>query len=180
MRSLALTISPPCRVNKYNSLKSIYYQDQYTIDSLLRKCSKDYTIYPEQDINGRLHYHGVIQVSDMIKYHKNVLPGLKLIGFVKVKPITNLQKWLDYCKKEWENTKKVFGIDDPLIWRTKRIPKEVLLKDENNKFIGYGFTMELVEDDYEYEYIIRDISLTDNTLHPEPSEAFVPEMEECK
>lgn len=144
IRALALTISPPERVNKWNALKSIFINDKIFINQQLRKCSKSYYVYPELDDNGRLHYHGTIMVQDMVKWKKSVLPSFKrVLGFTKVKTIVdepNEKKWHEYCSKEWELTQEILGLDDLEIIRYEVKPvKQANIYDYNNKLIGYGF-----------------------------------------
>lgn len=143
-RTFAITISPRNRVDKYNTLKWIFQNDASEICLLLRKCSKNFTIYPEFDVNSRLHYHGIAFVHDNIKWHKYVKPGLDKIGYTLVKEIKdykNKSKWLEYCTKEWEDTKQILSIEHPLMWTYKPKKKHELI-DENNQFIGYGFGYE--------------------------------------
>lgn len=148
IRTLAITVSPKNRVDKYNTLKWIYQNDAAEIALLFRKCSKNYQIYPEFDITGRLHYHGIAHIHDFIKWFKHTKPGIDKIGYCMIKEIKhdkyyekNKEKWMDYCLKDWSITKKVLSIEHEIQW-TKRTIKKHELRDENNKFIGYGFGYE--------------------------------------
>lgn len=146
---LAITISPPNRIDKYNSLDYIYKSDALYIDKYLRKCSIFYTIYPELDISGRLHYHGIITLKDRVKFYRAVLPAFNLLGFTLVKAVFEESKWLKYITKDWETTQKILKITDYIHWEKRTKPKKTPIKDENNKLIGYGFLIE--EDSEEYE-----------------------------
>lgn len=108
---LALTLSPILR--KGNPLQ-IFRLD--CIDTLcaLIKCCSDVVIYPEFAENGRLHYHGVLYVNDLVKWYKSVLPTLNHKGFVLIKSKNIDAKWSEYCSKNWEITKNVLNMTDPV------------------------------------------------------------------
>jgi len=67
-KKLAITISPPprhtaCRF--IEPLKNYYLDDTFYIKYILNKYNiKKYLIYPEIDPKGRLHYHGIIDISN--------------------------------------------------------------------------------------------------------------------
>lgn len=115
----ALTISPPCRLvnqkpNIANPQRRIYDSDKNVIKRALDKCSYDYTIYPEIDMTGRLHYHGIVNIGRIEDWKGKTLPRLKALGFVCVKMNPN-DKWIDYCTKEWEQTRNILNIRKPLM-----------------------------------------------------------------
>lgn len=119
MKKYAITISPPYSKDrpsfKYNSDKPI-------IIKYLNKVSDYYILYPELSTDGRLHYHGIIQFRDMIKWYKSTKHILSsLLGFICLKIIkTNIDniKWIYYISKDWPITKGVLDIQDPLIIKT--------------------------------------------------------------
>lgn len=161
--ALALTISPPERVNRWNALKTIYRDDSIFINNQLRKCSKKYSIYAELDANGRLHYHGTVYVHDMVKWKKSVLPSFKrVIGFTKVKVIAdeeNSDRWQGYCLKEWDITKEVLDISECITYKLVK-HKEAKIVDVNNKLLGYGFLeCEPCDDDDEVIELIVDLPM---------------------
>lgn len=102
----------------------------------LNRCSSDYTIYPELDISGRLHYHGTVHVNNMTNWKSGSIPKLRSLGFVKAKTNVN-EGWQKYCTKEWESTKKILQISEPITYgKLKRGPKARLpasqpLKDKH-------------------------------------------------
>lgn len=54
-------------------------------------------------MNSRLHYHGIIEIDDLIKFHKTKYRIDKHIGFVKIDKLNTFidkLKWLYYCKKD--------------------------------------------------------------------------------
>lgn len=75
-----------------------------------RKVSDEFYIYPELHLDGNIHYHGWFIQKDRIKWHKSILPSLKLEGFVKIKYVFDGVKWRDYCEKEIEDMKSI--LDD--------------------------------------------------------------------
>lgn len=200
IRTLAVTISPRNRVDKYNTLKWIFQNDASDICLLLRKCSKNFTIYPEFDVNSRLHYHGIVYVHDNIKWHKHTKPGLDKIGYTLIKEIKdykNKDKWLTYCTKEWEDTQQILSIEHPLMW-TYRPKKKHELYDECNRFIGYGFGYEksdellfvdpedsseeevkiISPDELINDYITKDGHLVDNPYTVEDIERLMKQKKE--
>jgi len=74
----------------------------------LDKCC-DYIMIPELQMTGVIHYHGVIKITDKIKYFKSVLPWIKInCGFVKVEKIVNLENIFKYMTKEYDNNCVIF------------------------------------------------------------------------
>lgn len=99
----ALTISPPQKEGV--NIKTLYKRYLRIIYKL--KCW--YSLYPELDKSGRLHFHGVIY-----KNHPSYNLDLELLrsrmGFICVKEITSEAKWRKYCRKEFKTTKKLLSI----------------------------------------------------------------------
>jgi len=61
----------------------------------------DFIIVPEwRDTNGSIHYHGILILRDRYKWQKSTLPSLKCLGFVLIKPIDNMVKWIEYFIKD--------------------------------------------------------------------------------
>lgn len=114
--SLALTISPPHRPGKKQEL--LYYDDYFFIQQL-ELCSDHFMVYPEFDSNGRLHYHGVIDVKDQIKWFKKVLPTLqRKVGFTCVKKLGSHKDkigWIVYMSKDWYTSKGVLSLEKPIM-----------------------------------------------------------------
>jgi len=75
----------------------------------LNRCCKKIIIYPEFAASGRLHCHGIIWVSDMIKWHKSVRPLLKRNGMLLVKEIDDIDKWVDYIIKDAKDTRGILA-----------------------------------------------------------------------
>lgn len=140
-RKFALTVSPKDRVDKYNKIEHIYIDDVNIMRKYMKRCSSHYIVYPETDAVGRLHYHGIIEVSDKIKFVKQVIPALKRIGYVCLKPLDTLKdniSWILYCSKEWMITKDIVDIQQPLIPQHKK----KIIKDRNTDYVSlldYGF-----------------------------------------
>lgn len=78
----------------------------------LRRCST-FILYPELTLAGHLHFHGIVKVEDRIKWYRQVLPNIKLHGFVCIKEITNYQGWIEYCSKDQEHMTKILKVDIP-------------------------------------------------------------------
>lgn len=81
----------------------------------VQKVSDKFIFYPEVGLQGNnIHFHGIIELKDPVKWYKSVLPKLKRNGFVKIKPIFDKLMWLEYCKKDFDIMKYVFEIDEPI------------------------------------------------------------------
>lgn len=97
---LALTISPP-------EMK-LSFKDTFILHlRRLAKIESKFVIFPETDIKGRLHYHGFLWKD---KYYKETIEHLEKMGFIKIKPISNSDGWLKYCKKELKVTKAILEL----------------------------------------------------------------------
>lgn len=107
MALLALTISPPYRVGNHIEL---FKRD-------LKRFSKlkvYYKVYPEFTDNGRLHYHGYIDKSNLSVYLKDIEYLQLKFGYVCMKPIKHKTGWDKYITKEWNITKKYLGLKCPI------------------------------------------------------------------
>ena len=78
----------------------------------LDKCAK-YRMYPELNKNGNIHYHGIIHVTDKVKWYKSVLPQFKYNGFVLIKSHPD-QGWLDYINKDMLMMIEILKINLPI------------------------------------------------------------------
>lgn len=117
---IALTVSPPYRIQG----PRYCYNDDMNFLKFIRLCSKHFIIYPELSRSSRLHYHGLILISDHIKYHKKIVPALKRMGHVKIDPIRTFAdhlRWLLYIRKEWETSRYVVKAASPLLPHKKHI-----------------------------------------------------------
>jgi len=117
----AVTISPPQRYMKPDML---YSSDLIGLVYYLNRASKHYIIYPEfQHTTSRLHYHCIVRVDDMIKWHRQVYQQLAKIGYMKVDRLNTHYdhlRWLLYIRKDWELTKSILNIDSPVIPNRKK------------------------------------------------------------
>lgn len=96
----ALTISPEQRNGKPLSM---YKRDRDFLYQWLTPYTDHFIMYPEFTESGRLHYHGIIHISDRYKfYHTKHL--VTNIGFTMWKPLRNVKDhltWLTYCRKNF-------------------------------------------------------------------------------
>ncbi len=63
----------------------------------------NYFLVPEATTVGNIHYHGIIlSIKNRKKrsWYNKVLPELKRFGFIQLKKIDDLSKWIDYCLKD--------------------------------------------------------------------------------
>lgn len=113
----AITISP-----KYQTIDPIYlYKDQTRrIIRILNKVSSHYCLYPEFDNNSRLHYHGIIDIKDLIKWH-HIKHEVDQIGYTKLEEFKSFDRkliWLIYCQKNWVETRTL--MPEPIIYKRYR------------------------------------------------------------
>lgn len=138
---LAITISPPDQVQSPKDLYHLWYID---LIRYIKPCSNRFILYPEiQHPSGRLHYHGIIDLKDDMKFYRFTLPNIRRhIGYICVKKIRNELNWLMYCMKEWAYTQRILEIEEP-VYR-KRIDKRIRLpepeaKQHRKTLFEYGF-----------------------------------------
>lgn len=128
--TLAFTISPPDRVTRYNHIRAIYLDDKRFLNNKLRQCCSKYILYPELDIKGRLHYHGMICINDPIKWRKSVYDTIRYnLGYCHVKKLNNFKeilRWLMYCQKEYAITWQVLEEREPII---PKKPRKIKFRD---------------------------------------------------
>lgn len=121
-RFFAITISPEFRLVRPNFLLNM---DMFQISRALNKCSKHWCLVPEFDKKSRLHYHGVIRIDDMVKWHRSVFFTLtKGTGFTCVKAMNTIKDhmgWLCYMYKDWHLTRAILNLEQPFMYsKSKR------------------------------------------------------------
>lgn len=95
----ALTWAPNPKHLKEN--QEINYRNHLVkIFSKFHRACSMFIICPELTLQGNIHYHGIFQVKDEIKWFKYILPTMKRQGFIKVKQIDDLPKWSKYIIKK--------------------------------------------------------------------------------
>jgi len=136
MPKLAITISPPYR-DKYkcnaNPNRMLYDDDRIQIKSIMTYNKiYNFIIYPELDDSGRLHYHGIINLTNTqyIRFHKHAIWKLRNIGFVLItiiKEFINNLRQVIYMSKHWGETKCILNVSYPImIRRDKAYAKDLL------------------------------------------------------
>lgn len=103
---IALTIS--FKDQDLQDLRPIYqlWRISHIFDIL--KNSTKYNMYIEFQVNNTIHLHGILQITNKVKYHKETIPLIKSYGYIKVKHVFDLQKWIEYCTKDYHNIIKIF------------------------------------------------------------------------
>lgn len=133
----AITISPPSRIGteyvkigntsyKYGGHLPIFHDDYRVIIRALRHAVDFVELYPEISLDGRLHYHGVINIKDMIKWYKTSVKLLNRLGFIKLCKFKS-HGWIKYIRKDWEITKIVLELNYPILTDMLSLP----LKEAN-------------------------------------------------
>lgn len=92
--------------------------------------STEFIIIPEFTKLQSIHYHGVIGVTDNIRYAKRTFWALKYLGYIELKPIKDIQMWILYMIKDIAENCLILekGIDD-LILTQKEYPQGITLDD---------------------------------------------------
>ncbi len=104
----SITISPPYRL--FDPLY-LYNDDIPIIVRWLRKFSKHYILFTELDNESRIHYHGTIDIHDLIKYHRTKCYIQRSLGFIKIKLLKtpqDLLKWTFYIRKDYYINSELF------------------------------------------------------------------------
>jgi len=138
MPKLAITISPPSRqkyIHHVNPNRLQYDDDKNQIKSILSYNKiYNYIIFPELDEKGRLHYHGILNLTHThyTRFHKHAIHKLKQIGFVDItiiKEFINNIRQCIYMQKDWGTTKTILDISYPIIPRRDKAifqcPKDI-------------------------------------------------------
>lgn len=169
-----VTISPSIREG---FPQTIYEDDKLKIIRAVRKASKHYIIYPEFAYpSGRLHYHGIIVVNDMIAWCKFTLPRFRMLGFTDIKPIRqkeyrlnfilqgkiekNVHVYKDvsilsvllYIRKMWPVTKKILDLDEPIYPKKVVRKRKLVIGESGQEAITDYFNIVLKGKEYEKMY----------------------------
>lgn len=137
-----ITISPRMRDR---DPKKLYDEDSYVVRRIINKFSRHYCLYPEFSKEGRLHYHGIVHIHDMIKFCKVRHKLANELGFVKwdfIKDWISELRSLVYSMKNWAETSSL--IPTPLLYKrlkgVRRRPTPSLDKGVTMAWLEYGFT----------------------------------------
>lgn len=127
---IAITWSPKLYVENIN------LQLRYTLPPIqqLRLCCDEYYMFPEFNLNGNLHWHGVINITDKVKWYKKVLPTFKHMGFVCIKQNVN-KDWLLYITKDIELMCDIYNELDVELPITKQNSKQKRKVKVSDKFV---------------------------------------------
>lgn len=113
---------------RVGSPRDLYKEDTIYIRRQLNKFSNLYIIYPEFDNTERLHYHGIITITDNVKFHKtNYLLGkLGFTKWIKIKSNKENLRSTIYSMKDWALNRHIF--DKPILYK-KNVRKTKSLPD---------------------------------------------------
>lgn len=104
----ALTISPSDRMQYFdnsNRLQVSYITMLKTYKDLLKMYTNNYKLFLEVSPKGRIHYHGTINIKDLIGFLLYVIPQLEKTCNICIKNIDNDDEWKNYCLKQQELVK---------------------------------------------------------------------------
>lgn len=141
---VAFTWSPRPALQRNDPKKG--HENMLPLLRRLTSCCSQIHLTPEFHVNGTLHYHGQLVISDQIKWYKSVLPSFKSNGFVVIKKNPNT-KWMEYMMKDFDVMKDILGLTEPLdmlkLKTSKRSvpPPERVTQADLESYIG-----EIIED----------------------------------
>lgn len=117
---LAFTWSPrPVNIiGTRNTDYSFQYDCFITLLMRMSECA-DITFTAELNLNGSIHYHGILSILDKYRFYRRCLPSLKREGFVLIKKIDNLEKWLEYINKDVPLMNKLLKKEFPITYKYK-------------------------------------------------------------
>lgn len=119
-RLYALTISPRYRAE---DPRFLYMDDRRYIRKWLQCFADHYVVCPEFDVKARLHYHGIVRITDYIKYRHIKYKMDKFLGFCelrKLKTVKDVLTWLYYCKKEQHLTPDEDNVLVPFFYEKRK------------------------------------------------------------
>jgi len=134
--TVAFTWAPASHMQRKDPIEG--YKIHTPVLKRLTTCCSALKIYPECFVNGGLHYHGTLVISDKIKWYASVLPNLKYSGFVVIKQRPD-DGWLKYISKDWDVMSAVLQLDKPL---DLMILKTRLRRDKNCTILKRPSTLE--------------------------------------
>jgi len=95
---------------KNNSLMNMPFdtQHEYKHRDIIHALQEvvNFVVVPEATVEGNVHYHGIIisiKKKKKRKWYNEALPSLKAMGFIKIKKITDMSRWIDYMLKDFED-----------------------------------------------------------------------------
>lgn len=103
--------------NQFDDYKNSRYLTRYkdiakqwstTLSELASKSESFSTKLWMETKNGRIHFHGVIQIHNPLMFDIIVLPLLKSMCSYEIDSIGELDRWLEYCTKQhplWRDSK---------------------------------------------------------------------------
>lgn len=149
----AITISPKYRLENPDLL---YLKDRRLIINHLNTISNHYILFPEFDSNARLHYHGIICLTDTFKL-KYLKPKIdSQIGFSCFKLINTFEdhlKYLLYCKKDYGD---IIQYDKwrPIIY-TRDVVRDKLLQQTYIDLLNRPANNKNMDEISEYHIILK-------------------------
>ncbi len=123
----SITISPPYR--PFDPV-FLYNDDLPIIIRWFRKFSKHFILFTEiTESDSRIHYHGTIDIHDLIKFHRTRCYIHKSLGFIKIKRLVksiDLLRWTFYIRKEYFRNGELFPF---IIHLNKTKIKKIIFKN---------------------------------------------------
>lgn len=106
---LTVTYHPKCRLlfNCFNPAQQLHETRRELLTLLKGACL--FILKPELTLQGKIHYHAVVRITDKIKWYKSVLPKLNSYGRMRVETIRNGENCMKYILKEYNEYCEIFN-----------------------------------------------------------------------
>lgn len=88
----------PHESNLMNHSKIINFLD-FVIDLMGQMEGSNMTLFPEFSRKARLHFHGVLVITDRVKFYLKDIPLLVAHGNIKLDTLDDPEMWDLYCRK---------------------------------------------------------------------------------
>lgn len=135
--------------------------DRYETFMLLSDSCK-YRMWAELTLQGKIHFHGIIEIVDLVRWYKYTRLKLEKGGFMVIKKQFGDDKdiWLRYCEKSSSWAEKVFECEFPITsinWKEKLLLKEKFKKQkEKSQGLLLDFLKENMPNEYESLHDVDD------------------------
>lgn len=112
--------------------KAQYYYTRRVISKHIGAASKDFRFMPEFMLNGRIHYHGWIDIINMPKWQTITLPEIRKLGRCKLE--YNLsEKWYIYMNKSLVETRKILKFKPDIVLSVSADDYKQWVKDNSEQ-----------------------------------------------
>lgn len=98
--------------NKYVRPSEQFYNTCPSLCGTLNQMGR-YIVFPELTDRNRIHYHGIIYITDQVKWSRWTYQCLNnRFGHFTARPITDSNSWIKYMIKECEVMTRILSVDN--------------------------------------------------------------------